>query len=96
MTEPTSAVVGLPVPDESAELHVRGAAAFVDDVAEPRGTLHVALVLSPVAHGVVTSVDVSAAPRMPGSSPSSAPPTSPARTTAARSCTTSRSWPTAS
>ena len=61
MTEPTSAVVGLPVPEESAELHVRGAAAFVDDVAEPRGTLHVALVLSPVARGVMTSVDVSAA-----------------------------------
>ena len=61
MTETTSAVVGQPVPEESAELHVRGAAAFVDDVPEPRGTLHVALVLSPVAHGTVTSADVTAA-----------------------------------
>ena len=33
----------------------------MDDVPEPRGTLHVALVLSPVAHGVVAAVDARAA-----------------------------------
>lgn len=36
---------------ESATLHVTGEAVYTDDIAELRGTLYAALVLSPVAHG---------------------------------------------
>ncbi len=36
---------------ESALLHVTGEATYTDDIAELRGTLYAALVLSPVAHG---------------------------------------------
>ena len=36
---------------ESALLHVTGEATYTDDMAELRGTLYAALVLSPVAHG---------------------------------------------
>lgn len=36
---------------ESAALHVTGEAVYTDDIAELRGTLYAALVLSPVAHG---------------------------------------------
>ncbi len=61
-----TSVVGRPEPDESAVLHVTGAAEFVDDLPEPAGTLHVALVLSPVAHGTVRAVDVSSAMGVPG------------------------------
>ncbi len=40
---------GAPHPHESAHAHVQGLAPYVDDVLEPRGTLHAAPVLSPVA-----------------------------------------------
>ncbi|MFN0185850.1 MAG: xanthine dehydrogenase molybdopterin binding subunit [Aquabacterium sp.] len=36
---------------ESGRLHVTGQAIYTDDIAELRGTLYAALVLSPVAHG---------------------------------------------
>ena len=42
-----------------------GEGKYVDDLAEP-GTLHVTFVRSSVAHGDVSSVDVSEAARMPG------------------------------
>ncbi len=38
---------------ESAFLHVTGKAPYTDDIPELRGTLYAALVLSPVAHGVL-------------------------------------------
>jgi xanthine dehydrogenase large subunit len=38
-------------PHESAAAQVAGAATYVDDIAEMRGTLHAAPILSPVAHG---------------------------------------------
>lgn len=60
------AVAGLSRPHESAHLHVAGAAPYTDDLPELAGTLHAALGLSPVAHGVLKGVDVAAIRRMPG------------------------------
>ncbi|MCL4763905.1 MAG: molybdopterin-dependent oxidoreductase, partial [Burkholderiales bacterium] len=54
------------LPHESAELHVAGRAAYTDDVAEPLGTLHAALGLSPVAHGRLRGVDLAAVRAAPG------------------------------
>ena len=48
---------GKPLPHESAALHVAGAAPYTDDVPELAGTLHAALGLSPVAHGVIEQLD---------------------------------------
>ncbi len=45
---------------DSALKHATGEAAYIDDMAEPSGLLHAALVLSPVAHGRLRSVDLSA------------------------------------
>jgi xanthine dehydrogenase large subunit len=60
---------------------------------ELAGTLHAALGLSPVAHGVLgVDLDTACAP-CPAWWRCSPPPTSPAPTTAARSCTTTPSWP---
>jgi len=36
---------------DSALKHVTGQAVYIDDMPEPAGTLHAALVLSPIAHG---------------------------------------------
>jgi xanthine dehydrogenase large subunit len=47
----TPPVAGSARPHESAHLHVSGEAAYVDDLPELAGTLHVALGLSPVACG---------------------------------------------
>ena len=58
--------VGQPVPHESAMLHVRGEAAYIDDLPEPAGTLHAALGLSPVAHGRLLGIDTAALMAMPG------------------------------
>ncbi len=43
---------------DSALKHVAGEAIYIDDMVEPPGTLHGALVLSPVAHGRVKKVEV--------------------------------------
>ncbi len=59
-------VVGRPLPDESAALHVTGRATYVDDIPEPEGTAHGVLVLSSVAHGEVVSLEPSAALAVPG------------------------------
>ncbi|MEO8153478.1 MAG: xanthine dehydrogenase molybdopterin binding subunit [Rhizobacter sp.] len=58
--------VGISRPHESAHLHVAGEAAYIDDLPELAGTLHVALGLSPVAHGRLVNVDVAALRAMPG------------------------------
>jgi xanthine dehydrogenase large subunit len=47
-------------------LHVRGESRYVDDLPEPAGLLHGALFHSPLAHGRLLSLDVSAAARAPG------------------------------
>ncbi len=59
-------VVGQGLPHESAHLHVAGAAPYTDDLPEIAGTLHAALGLSPVAHGVIEALDLAAVRAMPG------------------------------
>ena len=54
------------VPHESAALHVSGRAAYTDDLAEPLATLHVALGLSPIAHGRLRGIDLDAVRVAPG------------------------------
>ncbi|MCB2016612.1 MAG: molybdopterin-dependent oxidoreductase, partial [Hydrogenophaga sp.] len=51
---------------ESARAQVAGAATYIDDIPEVRGTLHAAPVCSPVAHGVLKGLDVRAALALPG------------------------------
>jgi len=51
---------------ESARAQVAGAATYVDDIPEIRGTLFAAPILSTVAHGHLRAVDYSEALTMPG------------------------------
>ena len=51
---------------DSALKHVTGQALYIDDMPEPPGTLHAALVLSPVAAGRLRGLDVAAAGAAPG------------------------------
>ena len=48
------------LPHDSALRHVTGAAPYIDDIAEPSGTLHVALGLAPVARGRLVALDLAA------------------------------------
>ena len=57
---------GVSRPHESARAQVAGGATYVDDLAELRGTLHAAPVLSTIAHGRLRGVDTRAALVMPG------------------------------
>ena len=60
------AAAGVSRPHESARAQVAGAATYVDDMPEVRGTLHAAPILSTVAHGRLLGVDCTAALAMPG------------------------------
>jgi xanthine dehydrogenase large subunit len=51
---------------ESARAQVAGAATYIDDIPEVRGTQHAAPVCSPVAHGKLRGIDASAALALPG------------------------------
>ena len=51
---------------ESARAQVAGAATYIDDLPELRGTLHAAPVCAPVAHGKLLRLDASAALAVPG------------------------------
>ena len=53
-------------PHESARAQVAGAATYIDDIPEVKGTLHAAPILSNVAHGHLRGVDASEARSMPG------------------------------
>ena len=55
-----------PLPHESARLHVAGEATYTDDIPELAGTVHAALGLSPVAHGRLRALDLSAVRAAPG------------------------------
>ena len=55
---PVAAQVGRSLPHESAALHVAGAAPYTDDLPELAGTLHAALGLSPLAHGVIEALEL--------------------------------------
>ena len=58
--------VGDALPHDAARLHVTGAARYVDDQPTPRGTLHLAFGLSPVAAGQITALDLEAVRAHPG------------------------------
>ncbi|WP_148254096.1 xanthine dehydrogenase molybdopterin binding subunit [Aidingimonas lacisalsi] len=53
-------------PHESAVKHVTGRATYIDDMATAVNTLHVALGLSPVAHGRLTRLDLDEVRSAPG------------------------------
>jgi xanthine dehydrogenase large subunit len=53
-------------PHESAVAHVTGAATYIDDIPELKGTLHAAPILSTIAHGTLLGVDATLALAMPG------------------------------
>ena len=61
-----STACGVSRPHESAAAQVSGAAPYVDDLPEVRGTLHAAPILSPIAHGRLNGVDARAALALPG------------------------------
>jgi xanthine dehydrogenase large subunit len=48
--------LGAALPHESAALHVRGDAAYTDDIPEPRGTLHAAVGVSPLPYATLRGV----------------------------------------
>ncbi|MDE2613107.1 MAG: xanthine dehydrogenase molybdopterin binding subunit [Burkholderiales bacterium] len=58
--------VGIGRAHESAHLHVSGEAAYIDDLPELDGTLHIALGLSPLAHGRITGIDLAGLRALPG------------------------------
>ena len=58
--------VGAAIPHDSSELHVSGEAIYTDDVAEPRGLLHLAVGMSAKAHARIRSIDLSAVRDAPG------------------------------
>jgi xanthine dehydrogenase large subunit len=53
-------------PHESAVAQVQGAATYIDDMPEVRGTLHAAPILSNQAHGKLLGIDTAEALAMPG------------------------------
>ncbi len=65
-TTATFAEVGRSHPHESAHLHVAGSAPYTDDLPELAGTLHAALGLAPLAHGVIESIDLDLIRAQPG------------------------------
>ena len=75
-TNPTVPDTALPAParaamgqshfHESARAQVAGAAHYIDDLPEVKGTLYAAPILSTVAHGTLNGVDASAALALPG------------------------------
>jgi len=60
MAAKSHTAVGRPLPHDSATLHVRGSAAYTDDLPEPRDLLHVAVGMSGKAHARLTDIDFSA------------------------------------
>ncbi|WP_170595632.1 xanthine dehydrogenase molybdopterin binding subunit [Ruegeria arenilitoris] len=55
-----------PLPHDAAPLHVSGVARYVDDIPTPKGTLHLAFGLSPIAKGRITAMDLSDVRAAPG------------------------------
>ena len=51
---------------DSAHKHVAGAAEYIDDIAEPVGTLHAYLGLCDRAHAEIVSIDLDAVRAAPG------------------------------
>jgi xanthine dehydrogenase large subunit len=59
-------LIGEALQHESAHLHVAGEADYVDDIVEPRGTLHAALGRSGRAHARIVALDLDAVRASPG------------------------------
>jgi xanthine dehydrogenase large subunit len=55
-----------PLPHDSADLHVAGAAAYVDDLPEPPGVLHLAFGHAAEGHATLVSLDLDAVRAAPG------------------------------
>ena len=60
------ASVGLALAHDSAAQHVQGSAAYVDDLPEPAGTVHVAPGCAAAARGLIRSADLGAVRAAPG------------------------------
>ena len=60
------AIVSKPARHDSARLHVSGAAAYIDDIREPQGTLHLAPGLSPATRGPIKTLDLAKVRAAPG------------------------------
>jgi xanthine dehydrogenase large subunit len=58
--------VGSPIPHDSGHLHVSGEALYTDDIAEPRGMLHLAVGMSSKPHARIRKLDLSAVLKAPG------------------------------
>jgi xanthine dehydrogenase large subunit len=52
--------VAKPLPHDAAQLHVTGAARYVDDIPTPANCLHLAFGISQVAHGEIISINLDA------------------------------------
>ena len=63
---PTASACGTSVAHESARAQVAGAVTYIDDMADVRGTLYAAPIMSTVAHGTLRGVNASPALAMPG------------------------------
>src|SRR5579863_2185354 len=63
---PPTAVVHQPLPHDSARLHVQGSAAYVDDIGEPAGTLHIAIGMADKASGKLKALDLERVRAAPG------------------------------
>jgi len=59
-------LIGAAAAHDSAHLHVAGEAAYVDDLVEPRGTLHAALGKSEKPHARIRRLDLAAVRAAPG------------------------------
>lgn len=58
MSEAPLRHVRQPLPHDSAAKHVQGSAAYIDDLPEPAGCLHIAIGGSPMARGSLMAVDL--------------------------------------
>ena len=65
-SQPILGGVATPQAHDSSQKHVTGRAVFIDDMAEPAGTLHAYLGLSKIAHGTIQTMDLEAVRTAPG------------------------------
>ena len=63
---PVQSALGTSKAHESAVAQVCGLATYIDDIAEVKGTLYAAPIMSTQAHGKLLGVDASVALAMPG------------------------------
>ncbi|MBP0573279.1 hypothetical protein J8J27_21520, partial [Mycobacterium tuberculosis] len=61
-----TAVVGKPLPHDSARREIDGSARYIDDLPEPAGTVHLAPGLAPIASGRLDGLDLTAVRAAPG------------------------------